>query len=493
MQQSEKIAEYLEKAVPRMVSAKKYDKIRAELLSHILDKADFYIEIGYGKDAAYEKALEEMGEPEQVSTQFEEVYREKKTYCRIAFLIIIFADLFATVTGFGSSLISVFFKDSLYLTYDSLLISAVFLFSVVIAILYAYKEKHPSMLRTIGFAHLLLSILGISGSIYYPITLRFLEFLPLEAAVALRDLMYFTTPIITLPIFIICMWLASNRKITKRKTTISGKTAGVLTAVSLSLCILWCSNVTVSEKAPFFDGFMFKDAIVLIINSRMNQSELNKIYDSINEKTTGEEADRILRESGYMPHTELHTVISDEDALEYLLDGLEEYFTENRDNESVYLKYNARTNDFELGVVVIPECYGETISYKKTNYVQVLHTDIFFYIECYLLNKNSTEMARESFEKFHIGDSKKDVLKKMKRMCIGDTVMTEYTENGEVQTYTFETSEVRWMIDDVYFSFDCSLSFINDKLISGDYVYYSRNEFDLEDVYEEYREYTIEK
>ena len=69
MQQSERIADYLEKAIPKTVSAKKYDKIRDELLSHILDKADFYIEIGYGKDEAYEKALEEMGEPEEADVE----------------------------------------------------------------------------------------------------------------------------------------------------------------------------------------------------------------------------------------------------------------------------------------------------------------------------------------------------------------------------------------------------------------------------------------
>ena len=44
MQQSEWIEEYLEKAVPKTVSGKKYADIRDELMSHIADKTDFYIE-----------------------------------------------------------------------------------------------------------------------------------------------------------------------------------------------------------------------------------------------------------------------------------------------------------------------------------------------------------------------------------------------------------------------------------------------------------------
>lgn len=489
MQQSERIADYLEKAIPKTVSAKKYDKIRDELLSHILDKADFYIEIGYGKDEAYEKALEEMGEPEQVSTQFEKVYSEKKIFCRLVFAAIIFADLFATLTGFGTSIISVFLGNDLYLSYDSLLISSLFFCSVTVAILYAYKQKHPSMLRNIGFAHLLLSVPLFSGSIYYPVCLRLLDFLPIEVEIFLKDWLFLFVPLIPFSLFIICMTLASERKMTKRKATVKGKTAGLLTAVLLSLCLLWCSNLTVGDNSPSLDEFLLKDAIVMIKNSVTSRSRIEKLYLSINRDTTVAEADIILREAGYIPVDELAHLIAEDD-LEELLG----YIGVDAQKDRVYFKNDENINVLNEAGLIIPGCENETFGYKKIYYgAQIRRTDILFHIEHILFNRDSTKMARESFEKFSIGDNKNDVLKRISRMCNEETAMTEYTVNGEIETYTFETGEVRWAIDDIYYSFHCTISFRDNKLVSGNYVYYRQNQFDAENVYEEYREYVIEK
>ncbi len=41
--------------------------IQAELESHILDKADYYMEIGYSKDEAFKRATEEMGDAEETA------------------------------------------------------------------------------------------------------------------------------------------------------------------------------------------------------------------------------------------------------------------------------------------------------------------------------------------------------------------------------------------------------------------------------------------
>ena len=41
--------------------------IQAELESHILDKADYYMEIGYSKDDAFKRATEEMGDAEETA------------------------------------------------------------------------------------------------------------------------------------------------------------------------------------------------------------------------------------------------------------------------------------------------------------------------------------------------------------------------------------------------------------------------------------------
>ena len=43
------------------------ESITAELESHILDKADYYEEIGYSKEVAMQKAIEEMGNPDDTA------------------------------------------------------------------------------------------------------------------------------------------------------------------------------------------------------------------------------------------------------------------------------------------------------------------------------------------------------------------------------------------------------------------------------------------
>lgn len=51
--------------------------IEAELSSHILDKIDYYVEIGYTKEQAEEKATEDMGDPEQTAVPLNSLYNIK--------------------------------------------------------------------------------------------------------------------------------------------------------------------------------------------------------------------------------------------------------------------------------------------------------------------------------------------------------------------------------------------------------------------------------
>lgn len=487
MRPSELIEEYLEKAVPKMVSARKYDRIRDELMSHISDKADFYIEIGYSEKEAYVKALNEMGEPEQISSQFEEVYREKKIYSRIAFAIIICTDLFAAVTGIGATIISFFFKDPLWLTYESLVFSNIFLFCVAVTVLYAYKEKHPSMLRAVGFAHLLMSVPYVSGSVYFPAGVRIIEFISSELSTDFEKMMFLPTAI-SLTVFLVCIVLASRVKKKENKTALSGKGFCFGVAAFLCISVLSCSNITLLESmnAPNFGD----SRLVGIIESRNSIKELDRLYASV---STYEEADRILREAGYIPHTELHTVIKDDDDLNYILLAIEEDFGVDTSKETVYVENNQYVSIHSDASFVIPHSEGDTLNYKKMYYgTQKRQPDISFYIEYFLFNVNLVEKAADDFEKLRIGYNEESTLETVKKTCRIQSVMTIYTEKGEIKTYTFEAEERDW---DNYFHFEGSLSFDNNgKLITGNYrrYYYDTYDDDCDEVYEEdAKEYII--
>ena len=50
--------------------------ITAELESHILDKADYYEEIGYSKEVAMRKATEEMGNPDDTAVPLNALHKK---------------------------------------------------------------------------------------------------------------------------------------------------------------------------------------------------------------------------------------------------------------------------------------------------------------------------------------------------------------------------------------------------------------------------------
>ena len=70
------VSDYLEAAVPKGLTASRRKLITEELESHIYDKAEHYIEIGYLEEESFEKAVAEMGDAEPVRESFENLYKE---------------------------------------------------------------------------------------------------------------------------------------------------------------------------------------------------------------------------------------------------------------------------------------------------------------------------------------------------------------------------------------------------------------------------------
>ena len=76
MRQHKIVEEYLNSVIPDDISEGSGAELRAELESHIYDKAEFYMEIGYEEEVAFEKAVNEMGETEPVKTEFMSIYSD---------------------------------------------------------------------------------------------------------------------------------------------------------------------------------------------------------------------------------------------------------------------------------------------------------------------------------------------------------------------------------------------------------------------------------
>ena len=76
MQQRKIVEDYLNNVIPDKISDSTKAELRAEIESHIYDKAEFYMEIGYDEETAVQKAVEEMGEAEPVREEFESIYKD---------------------------------------------------------------------------------------------------------------------------------------------------------------------------------------------------------------------------------------------------------------------------------------------------------------------------------------------------------------------------------------------------------------------------------
>ena len=51
--------------------------ITSELESHLLDKIDYYVDIGYSKEEAEKRATEEMGNPEDTAVPLNALHQNK--------------------------------------------------------------------------------------------------------------------------------------------------------------------------------------------------------------------------------------------------------------------------------------------------------------------------------------------------------------------------------------------------------------------------------
>lgn len=140
--------------------------ITAELESHILDKADYYEEIGYSKEIAMQKAIEEMGNPDDTAVPLNALHKNSTSKNVWSIITAVFAAIFCLLC-FNVIPIEHLFRygDASYMivhsvTFDflSMLICGVLLFLLC----KAYKQKN------IVSASLLALSLITSAVAYFP-------------------------------------------------------------------------------------------------------------------------------------------------------------------------------------------------------------------------------------------------------------------------------------------------------------------------------------
>ena len=143
--------------------------ITAELESHLLDKIDYYVDIGYSREEAEKRATEEMGNPDDTAVPLNELHQNKYggVFTFIC-LVVVIALFIATV---NASPLFCYVAEYSNLTHYAMFDfwSLVILATYTVMIIYSQKKSHKSVaifiIISLGFQVLMSAIsITLQGS-----------------------------------------------------------------------------------------------------------------------------------------------------------------------------------------------------------------------------------------------------------------------------------------------------------------------------------------
>ena len=118
--------------------------ISAELESHILDKADYYEEIGYSKEVAMQRATEEMGNPDDTAVPLNALHKKGVVKGVWSIITAVFAVAFSLLCFNVIPIEHCFYYADNNHTATADFVSMLVLFLFVFLLYKAYRHKNPS-------------------------------------------------------------------------------------------------------------------------------------------------------------------------------------------------------------------------------------------------------------------------------------------------------------------------------------------------------------
>ena len=231
-----KISIFIDEFIPKNISKKRRLLLTNELENHLLDKSNYYKEIGYPEEESIQKAIDDFGSDEKMKksifNEFEELYSEKSIFGVVAFFAI---QLMNWICYFlGTWVISADFHDdpSIFGT----LVSFGMILTICILVIFARIKKYRKMLIAIGLSNIL-SLAVILFNFYpqcasYSITYNLMYLIELFTPISLGfEFIYYDSSII--PAFLMeiipfvfatyCFVMAVKIKKGSAKTVVNSK------------------------------------------------------------------------------------------------------------------------------------------------------------------------------------------------------------------------------------------------------------------------------
>lgn len=433
------ITEFVDSFIPSNLPAGRKQKLKDELICHILDKSDYYKELGFCESESIEKAIEDFGTDEEmkkfISGEFEELYKER------------------TVWGIGAGLF-IWLLNWLCFPLDiwvysadfnrnpdpaGALVSFIMIFAVLGLIVFARIKKYRKMLLCIGISNL--TVTGSMLCFFYPqmamyslidnIVYLIDRFTPFLFGNTLLDayLYIFFLPVLFTGISLYCLivsrFLKTGRigdvKNPKKKSIVF---VSVYTFIMIATCFIQPSGRNYVENYPVW----FSPYDVYI------SEETEDFYESINIGDTKEGAEEILREKGFISFSEYSEHLDrlrkkqfDANTDEFtFIDGYTLYFnpvTFIPGEGFVGIKYS---QDIVTGVAV-----GNLGKYMYDD-----EYETFGYYESYEDICADISEVKEYFSATKKGAREEELMNPFSYLSLGDMYSArKYTENGSHKTY----------------------------------------------------------
>lgn len=400
---------------------------------------------------------------------------DKTSYAVILFICVAVCDLLAVITGFGGAIVTMMLTESdvMLYSFESLIVSVCVICFIILTIIYAYRNNHPQKLKALGYANLIMSLMPLFiNSVYYPfaflLTSALAELINVSELLNLSDSRFYLSELVSIPMCICCFVLLSKLKTQNRQTTkkntfrfLAAVTVTVFTVVSATG--MYICNTPVSE---YFNYSALTD-ITEFVEELFSANKTYKAFDSITGDTDFSQVHQLLKRKGYIPHTQIKEYIDDEEMLESETDKLKEFLTD--DGVIVYTKpEDGYLSYYNKCIIITPDENGKVKSKK-----------IFYDVDA----KDKTELAKQEFESFIVGDDKELVLKKLKKASDIVSYEASYNENTIKEVYEFIAfKDVGFLslVDETHFT--ATVIFENGIVKDGKYTYTTASNFETDDV-----------
>lgn len=434
------IRNFINSFIPENIPKKKRQQLYDEIECHILDRADFYVEIGYDEETALKKSMECFGEEnemrESVKKDFEELYRERWYYALIAGIIPL---TFNTIIGFTGAFIHS--ADKLGDPSDSaVFISSLSVGYVILQIAFCFMKGYRKSLIATGISNLLimcsLILIAYPQSAFFALALnvsylleKFTPLIMKGVADSLPDLLSFSgTCVFIISIAAVSYVLAG---IVKRKGKHEQKTLKIFSVLSIVIVTLsFFSSVIYSNADDYYRDYRtwFNPR-----NDTVTEKTLT-VFNSVPLGCTYKDTKPYLEHLGYVNTEDYIKTLSREEKKMFRYNISEMDFSFDGEYMIFFEKEKKSYNSDDNGFIFIKTDENGLINGKGIG-VACPFEDKYGSKHHYCGEVFDTGKCEEAFINTEKGDSKDEVLKKFAKENGHLYSLFSETENGVQKDY----------------------------------------------------------